>query len=89
VKFPRNNSASYISRIGSHSEVLAFGVRRSAAQAGCSAFEETEQGIFLSFGKPPGTEFPKNSEDDDWSMVSIPAKSLFDRTRLFSRNRSS
>jgi hypothetical protein len=30
VKFPRNNSASYISRIGSHSEVLAFGVRRSA-----------------------------------------------------------
>jgi hypothetical protein len=28
VKFPRNNSASYISRIGSHSEVLAFGVRR-------------------------------------------------------------
>jgi hypothetical protein len=72
--------------------VLAFGVRRSAAQAGCSAFEETEQGIFLSlarYGEPPGTQFPKNSEDDDWSMVSIPAKSLFDRTRLFSRNRSS
>ena len=88
MKFPRNNSASYISRIGSHSEVLAFGVRR---RGGCSAFEETEQDISLAryMREPPGTQFPKNSEDDDWSMVSIPAKSLFDRTRLFSRNRSS